>query len=124
MQDEATFRKPSATEVFNLRSRCAEFGRKIMSDNTIGVALSQDQISHYEPKSNRCYIELTVHMADLAHFDDHFSRYLFDGQTEEMLAWTKTDLGVKTGWMVGVVTGSFDSATTKIDDLMADDRKQ
>jgi hypothetical protein len=122
--DEPTFRKPSATEIFDLRSRCADAAKKIMSDNTIGAALAQDQVSHYDPKSNRCYVELTVHIADLAHFDDHLSRYLFDGQTEEILAWTKTDLGVKTGWTTGFGTSNFDSATTKIDGLMADDRKQ
>jgi hypothetical protein len=63
--DEPAFRKPTATEIFNLRSKCAEFGEKIMNENIIGIALAQEQVSHYDPKSNRCYVELTVHTADM-----------------------------------------------------------
>ena len=48
--DEPAFRKPSATEIFNLRSQCAELGEKIMDGNIIGVALGQEQVSHYDPQ--------------------------------------------------------------------------
>jgi hypothetical protein len=122
--DEPAFRKPSATEIFNLRSKCAELGEKIINGNTIGIALDQEQFSHYDPKSNRCYVELSVHTADVAHLD-YAVRYLYDGQTGEMLAWSQIKKGVKTGF-VDFSSGAdgFDAANTKIEALMADDRKQ
>jgi len=129
--DEPAFRKPTATEIFNLRSRCADFGEKIMAENIIGIALAQEQVSHYDPKSNRCYVELTVHTADLTkHVDYYFFRVLYDGQTREMLASSLTEKGVKRGFVLGSFSdgvgfdAAFDAANTKIDALMADDRKQ
>jgi hypothetical protein len=129
--DEPAFRKPTATEVFNLRSKCAEFGEKILSGSFIGSALAHEQLSHYDPKSDRCYVELTVHMADLTKYADYYARYLYDGQTGEMLAWSQSKKGVKTGFVhqsvdIGssVAPVDFDAANTKIGALMADDRKQ
>src|SRR5207253_8552320 len=55
----------SATEVFNLRSKCAELGEKIMKNTVIGDELKKEQLSHYEPKTNRCYVRLTVWKANL-----------------------------------------------------------
>ena len=125
---EPAFRKPTATEIFNLRSKCADFGQKIMNENIIGTALAQEQVSHYDPTSNCCYVELTVHTVDLTHFDDHLARYCYDGQTGEMVAWSKIHKGAKTGGgsLVGYSFGAdpWLAATTKIDALMADDRKQ
>jgi len=48
---------PTATEV------CAELGEKIMEENDIGMALSQ--VSRYDPRINRCYVELIVVAADV-----------------------------------------------------------
>ncbi len=123
--EETVFRRPTATEIFNLRSKCAEFGEKIMNENIIGIALAQEQVSHYDPKSNRCYVELTVHTADLAHFDDYLARYCYDKQTGEILAWSKLAKGATTGFVTGSSFGIDDyvAANTKIDALMADDRK-
>jgi hypothetical protein len=121
---DESFGKPTATEVFNLRSKCAEFGDKIMSRNTIGSALAQDQVSHYDPKTNRCYVELDVHMADLSKWDDYRSRYLYDGQTGEMLAWATYKKGNKTAFVNDGPTLDYDAAVLKIDILMADDRKR
>ena len=59
-----------------------------MEDNIIGTALMQQQISRYNPITNRCYIKLEVSTADLGTPQERFVRnqYLFDGQTKEMLA--------------------------------------
>src|SRR5690348_10559664 len=65
-------RSPTATEVFNLRSQCAELGEKIMKNTVIGDALKKDQVSHYEPQTNRCYVQLTVWNPDLAKGDEYF----------------------------------------------------
>jgi hypothetical protein len=87
----------TATEVFNLRSRCAELGQKIMESNIIGPALTQTQVSHYDPRSNRCYSLLDVSTADLSTPEEKEFRssYLYDAQTEEMLAFTKIHGGKK-----------------------------
>jgi hypothetical protein len=124
--DEPVFKKPTATEIFNLRSKCADFGQKIKNGNVVKVGLTQDQVSHYDPKTNRCFVELTVTTADLMHIGDYLARYCYDGQTGEILAWSKTEKGVMIGWVLGASLGidDFVAATTKIDALMADDRKQ
>ena len=67
--DEPTFLKPTATEIFNLRTKCAELGNKINGEHdfvhsayltfTLPV-LKQEQSSHYDPRTNRCYVELRV----------------------------------------------------------------
>src|SRR5438045_110893 len=63
---------PTATEVFDLRSKCAELGQKIMDGNLIGSALRQDQVSHYNPETNRCYVQLDVSQADLTKYQDYY----------------------------------------------------
>jgi hypothetical protein len=63
--DAPSFRSPTATEVFDLRTKCAELGDKIMKNTVIGDALKKDQLSRYDPKTNRCYVQLTVWNADL-----------------------------------------------------------
>ena len=84
--DAPTFRSPTATEVFNLRSKCAELGEKILKNTAIGDGLKKDQVSHYEPKTNRCYVQLTAWNDNQAKGDDNFQQYLFDGQTGQVLA--------------------------------------
>jgi hypothetical protein len=130
--DEPAFRKPTATEVFNLRSKCAELGEKILNENVIGAALAQEQVSHYDPSSSRCYVKLSVHTADLAHIRDTFTSYLYDGQTGQMLGWSEIKKGVKDGFMFSWVddrpfmsgADSFKTANTEIEARMADDRTQ
>jgi hypothetical protein len=77
---------PTATEVFQLRSACADLGQKILEDNAVGTALTKDQVSHYDSRTNRCYVELTINTADLTQGLDYLHRVLYDGQTREMLA--------------------------------------
>jgi hypothetical protein len=117
---------PTATEIFNLRSKCAELGQKIMENNNIGVALTQDVVTHYDPVTNRCYAELDVNMADLSKFDEYNSRTLYDGQTAEMLAHIQNKKGQKTAYVKdgGLKVTDFDLAIMKMGELMADDRKQ
>ena len=67
---------PTATEVFHLRSECADLAQKILKEHSgFGV---QRALSHYEPATNRCYVELK-------NVDTH---ELYDGQTGEVLAST------------------------------------
>jgi hypothetical protein len=78
MAQERDFRPPSATEVFNLRSKCAELGEKILKQS----GYLYDVLSHYDVRTNRCYVELTEHSLK----ENIYDRYLYDGQTEEILA--------------------------------------
>jgi hypothetical protein len=129
-----TFLLPTATEVFHLRSECATLGEKILEDNPVGSALSQSQVSHYDPQTNRCYVELTVQTADIhTPVSDYLGRrYLYDGQTRELLAFAEIigtpSEGKKSG-MVFAGTGEridngYEAACLFIDKMMADDRKR
>ena len=137
-QITTAFQLPTATEVFHLRSECASLGEKILENNHVGSALTQSQTSHYDPQTNRCYVELTVQTADLVtpvgDWLNH--RYLYDGQTGELLAVANMKgtpgQGEKreTSGMVFVpiakksdMTG-FEGASLFIDSMMADDRKR
>jgi hypothetical protein len=77
---------PTATEVFHLRIECAALGRKILDENIIGPALTQSQVSHYEPRSNRYYVEVTVQTTDPARRPNMIDSFLYDGQAGDMLA--------------------------------------
>ncbi len=103
------FRTPSATELFDLQSKCTAMGQKVLQSNVIGAALTQEQVSHYNPKDNRCYVRLTVSTADLTAPRDKYIQdtYLEDGQSGEILA----DTFVKGETKSGIV---FDASLQKI----------
>ena len=92
-----------------------------MDGNIIGSALAKEQVSHYDPKANRCYVELDVHMADLSKYDEYYSRYCYDGQTGELLGWVRSEKGIKTGFFKNADLLNFDAVEARIDNLMADD---
>jgi hypothetical protein len=54
---QRTFQPPTVTEVFNLRSKCAALGDKIMEDDFVSSNLSKSNLSHYDPQTNRCYVD-------------------------------------------------------------------
>ncbi len=120
------FAVPTASEVFNLRSKCAELGDKILESNFVGSALTQEVLSHYNPETNRCYVELDVHAADLSQYEQHpYSRYLYDGQTKDLLVSATNDKGKKTGHIFnGDIFADYDKATARMDSLMADDHQK
>ena len=129
--DVPPFRSPTATEVFNLRSKCAEFGEKIMKNTVIADGLTKDQVSHYEPKTNRCYVQLTVQSADPAKENEYFQQYLFDGQTGQELAVIRREKGIKSGDVFidpSPLNGNGDElyldASSFINKMMEDDRRQ
>jgi len=128
----ADARPPTATEIFHLRSECAALGEKILENNVVGSALAQSQVSHYEPRTNRCYVELTVQTADLTKPQDTMDRFLYDGQTGEMLAVARIGKGKRHGMVYdkqhepdySTNDAGFGEASAYIDDRMADDRKR
>ena len=114
--------QPTATEVFHLRSECAALGEKAPTSPTIAPGITTSPISHYEPRTNRCYV--AVNTVDAPKPFTHASRrYLFDGQTGEVLAYTEVKDGEKSAAVAGRKAG-WDDASKYIDGLMADDRKQ
>jgi hypothetical protein len=74
-------------------------GERIMNENIVGSALTQDEASHYNPKDNRCYVKLTVSTADLRTPQDSVinNDYLYDGQSKEMLAYVTRKGSDKSG---------------------------
>jgi len=109
---DRAFNSPSATEVFNLRSRCVELGEKILRDNPASPVIVQSVLSHYDPRTNRCFVEL----------QNEYSRRLFDGQTGERLAelWNGA---IPTAYLKGVQGASREATRAFIDSHIADERK-
>jgi nitrate reductase alpha subunit len=129
--DAPSFRSPTATEVFDLRSKCADLGEKIMKNTAVGDDLKQEELSHYEPKTNRCYVRLTVWNANLGKGGEYFHQYLFDGQTGQMLAAIRRENGVRSGDIYsdpppsqGNSDEMYVDASIFISQMMADDRQQ
>ena len=108
-QAPSPFRAPTATEMFDLQSKCSAMGERILRENSVGVALTQEQVSHYNPKDNRCYVKLSVHTADLTTPREKYTEddYLEDGQTGEMLAYTVLKGETKSGMV-------FDASLLKL----------
>lgn len=156
--DEPAFKRPTAAEVFDLRTKCAELAEKINREyDHAGLALSvsqgqgptpltQEHFSHYDSKSNRCYVELRVTPAlgflgtlskgnakalkirddFLASYElDYLERHLYDGQTGEELAYSQHgSKKVTASGTVNGVTVDWHEAYTRVDELMTDDRNR
>jgi hypothetical protein len=113
---------PSATELVNLRWRCADLGGKILEGIDAQRHPTLSRVPHYDPRTNRCYVEITEHSGNTYH------RYLYDGQTNEVLASASTVKGKREGAIVDKQrnpTGSTDyfEADKYIDEMMAEDRR-
>lgn len=129
--DAPAFRSPTATEIFDLRSKCAELGEKIMKNTVTAAELKKEQLSHYQPKTNRCYVRLTIWNANLGKENEYFQQYLFDGQTGQVLAAIRRENGVRSGDIysdpppsAGNSDEMYVDASIFISQMMADDRQQ
>lgn len=125
---ESVFTKPTASELFNLRSKCVEIGNKIAidkADKFVGSDIVQEHSSHFDIKTDRCYVELDEKMGDPAKFLDYYSQALYDGQTGELLAIASVDRDKKssTNSLGALVSQDYDSTKGAIDSLMADETK-
>jgi hypothetical protein len=118
-------RSPTATEEFHLRSECAALAQKILDGNTnvdpalarsFGVDQSVD--SNYDPKANRCYVELSTQTTNsTAQLKSQVANYyLFDGQTGSELAFAISQNGQQVG-MVFVQHTPVPNATPHDDAL-------
>lgn len=125
-----SFPNPTATEIFDLRSKCAELGEKILKNTAIAAELKKEELSHYEPKTNRCYVRLTAWNANPGKSGEYFQQFLYDGQTGQMLAAIRRENGVKSGDIysdpppsAGNPDEMYLDASIFIDQMMADDRQ-
>lgn len=117
---------PTATEVFDLRQKCFELGKKLDEGTLHGSAVEQAMVSNYSAKNNRCYVTLETHPGmNLAGTPQWYDRlYLYDGQTRELLADTQFngisvhDSANKSGMVYGKGIVGYDDTRTYIDKLM------
>jgi hypothetical protein len=95
---------PTATEVFNLRTKCAQLGDKLDDLMMHGDAVNRETLTNYSVKENRCYVVLddTIHHKD----GIEYFRALYDGQTREQLAWTKYYGTVPKPQRIGEITSN------------------
>jgi len=127
-QESSTFKKPSATEIFNLRSRCFALGDELLRGNKVIPPLAQEQTSHYDPKTNRCYVEVLVHKPisdpNKMKWTDYSFDGVYDGQTRELLAYVEDKEGKTTAFMKnGPPNPTGTETLLAIRALMNDDRR-
>jgi hypothetical protein len=109
---EVSLVRPSATEIFNLRSECAKLAENIRSTNQPSPVLTLKLLSHYDRDANRCYTELST----------EYATRLYDAQSGELLveSWN----GVSPSFIKGgPEKPSRDAALALIERTMADDWK-
>jgi hypothetical protein len=134
-EESRAFKKPSATEIFNLRSKCADLGAKMLQDDGGGVEVlnndpkrmvfvSREQTSYYNPNTNRCYVEMYSNKVSPKYDDMYSMRAVYDGQTGELLADTFTRQNNTISFVKDGKANDIEAAQAKMDSLMADDRKQ
>src|SRR5271166_4069669 len=78
-------KQPTASELFNLRSKCAELGRKMIDPDLSSPRSSQHQLSRYDQIANRCYVSMFIETDLGASNGGATGHYLYDGQTDEVL---------------------------------------
>lgn len=124
---------PTRSEVFNLRSKCADLASIALAKDIHGPALTVNIVSKYVPETNRCFVELDASPVDSA--STSIRETVLDGQTEEILAWFDTSGPVwreeskKTCYITDAgkaMLGEYkscDEVNEKILDLMTDARR-
>jgi hypothetical protein len=119
----------SVTEESRFRSACAASGEQILAANFIRSAVHQEQVARYSPRTSRCYVEMRVQTVDRDEHVERFGRFLYDGQTKEMLAFAQIRDGKKSGRVfdlnhrtMSFENGGWDDANEYIHAMMMDDR--
>jgi hypothetical protein len=120
---QPTFQPPTATELFNLRSRCAELGKKFLDELAVGPETSKSLTSRYDPRTNHCYGDVVTRSQD----GSLFIRGLYDLQTGEGLAFAKIQKSEKVGMVSDRLSDmrndlGFSDANEYINKIMQEDR--
>jgi hypothetical protein len=132
---------PTVTEVFHLRSECAALGERL-ADRTLSGYRAEDhvssyyQISHYDPRTNRCYVKWQSVFTDNKEPVNYYYTItcLYDGLTGESLACARRRLDKHSVFRPDQNTSdisaldrfqlSSDETFAFINERMADDRTQ
>jgi hypothetical protein len=117
---ERQYRLPTATEVFQLRSACGELGYQLAKRKVVPAGHYQAHASRYDPKTNRCFVRLMV-TTDPPKVDDYLDVYLYDGQSNEMLAAASSHKGNRSGRVFKTGAQGWDEAVAYIKAIMLDD---
>ena len=80
--------KPTAVEIFQLRSMCQGLAEKLDNDSAYGPYWTSQVTSNVSLKSLHCYVLLVHSPANLNVPLDQYevNSFLYDGQTKELLA--------------------------------------
>src|SRR5262249_12461719 len=106
---------PTASEVFHLRDECNVLGEKLLKGVTDSPVKSQ--ISHYNPRMNRCYVLLTTQLVEGVHDIHH--KWLYDGQDpRKFIVLVTVGNGQKFASSERGTPETFDSGCAYIDKLM------
>lgn len=127
---EAMNPRPTATEVFHLRSECATLGQK-MGEKSKGYnpRFQTEVLSHYDSQTGRCFVRLTLTSNPPGTI---VTNTLYDGQTGEKLASSYKGMGEPSGEakrgllpsLHGEDNPSYKAAEEWIEKMMADDRNR
>jgi hypothetical protein len=119
---------PAATEEARLRAACTAFGERILASNLVRSAVYQAQFSRYSVRTGRCYVEMMVQTITREEKLNRVGRFLYDGQTRELLAFAEIKDGKKSGRVFDLNHGTttfdnagFDDASEYIYATMAGD---
>lgn len=81
----------SAAEIFAMRTQCTKLGEDLLAQGVRPSSVRAEQKSKYDSGDNRCYVELDFSPADPTASDYQSTRYLYDGQTKQVLAFYRQD---------------------------------
>ncbi len=130
-------REPSASEIFNLRTKCAQLVEQMPEahEGRNPNVQNETHTSHFDPKTNRCYAEFDEQKRDLdlksgLPLGWETDTFLYDAQTHDLLAWTSVQGDHKAALVardsgLGAPPGydmDYDTAQAIINKTMADDR--
>lgn len=91
---------------------CAASGEQILAGNMVRAAVYQEQFSRYNSRTSRCFVEMRVLTMAADEQADRVGSFLYDGQTQELLAFAEIRNGKKSGRVFDLnhQTRSFDNS--------------
>jgi hypothetical protein len=123
----------TATEIFNLRSKCAELvDKQAQILGLVGIALTSEVVSHYNPDTNRCYAE-TVTTKNFSFTekkplpDNYLTTSLHDAQTKKLMMSAQQEGDKRVGYDYTSQDGlvfDYDKVLGQINQLMQEDAVQ
>jgi hypothetical protein len=127
LAQQRDFQPPTATEVLNLQTKCAQLAERMVESFAHGPDVTMSQMSHYNPRAKRCYVQITTQTIGP---NKSTGVDLYDGQTEDLLAFIKIDKGGKAGVVFdwrhtpkSLTNAGWDDTKDYMDQIMAEDRK-